>query len=115
MSQQFTPMPQWKNHSIHTLSLDGSYIYIYIWTGPGESVPIHIHYGTILFLHGDIVHGGGVPKDFYCAGKKYPRLHFYFLTSAADHPNNSIFHESFDLVPFDKDHYHLWDHIIYGS
>jgi hypothetical protein len=85
------------------------YIYIYIWTGPGESVPIHIRYGTILFLRGDIVHCGGVPKDFYCKGKKYPRLHFYFLTSAADHPNNSIFHESFDGVPFDKDHYHPWD------
>jgi len=84
-------------------------IYIYIWTGPGESVPIHIRYGTILFLRGDIVHCGGVPKDFYCKGKKYPRLHFYFLTSAADHPNNSIFHESFVGVPFDKEHYHPWD------
>ena len=91
------------------LSSDGSYIYIYIWSGPGESVPIHIHYGTILFLHGDIVHCGGAPKDFSCEGKKYPRLHFYFLTSAADHPNNSIFHESFVGVPFDKEHYHPWD------
>jgi len=86
------------------LSSEGSYIYV--WPGPGQSVCIHIRYGSILFMRGDIVHCGGTPKNGFCADKKYPRLHFYLLTSPADHPNNNVFYYGYDGEPFDKDHYH---------
>jgi len=86
------------------LSSEGSYIYV--WPGPGQSVCIHIRYGSILFMRGDIVHCGGTPKNGFCADKKYPRLHFYLLTSPADLPNNNVFYYGYDGEPFDKDHYH---------
>jgi hypothetical protein len=86
------------------LTPDGSYIYV--WCGPGPSMLIHIKYGQILFLRGDVVHCGGLPQHVDHANKQYPRLHFYFLTNPADHPGNNIYHDSYDSVSFKNDHYH---------
>ena len=87
------------------LSSEGSFIYV--WPGTGESLCLHIRYGTILFLRGDIVHCGGTPTNCFCIDKKYPRLHFYFLSSPADHPSNNVFYNGYDGESFEKDHYHV--------
>lgn len=65
------------------LSSEGSYIYV--WSGPGHTVCIHMRYGAILFIRGGFVHGGGAPASCYCEELKYPQLHFCFLTSPEDH------------------------------
>jgi hypothetical protein len=41
------------------LTPEGSYVYI--WFRRGLSCPIHIRYGHILCLSGDVVHCGGLP------------------------------------------------------
>ncbi len=83
--------------------------YLYIWFGPGLSCPIYIRYGHVLCLRGDVVHCGGLPPvedGITHDGMKYERLHFYFLTNAADLPDNSIFCDNYDGVSFVKDHFH---------
>ena len=35
--------------------------YLFIWNGPGNAESIHIPFGTMLLLHGDVVHVGGLP------------------------------------------------------
>jgi hypothetical protein len=55
------------------------------------------------------VHCGGLPPvedGITHDGMKYERLHFYFLTNAADLPDNSIFCDNYDGVLFVKDHFH---------
>jgi hypothetical protein len=90
------------------LTPEGSYVYI--WFGRGLSCPIHIRYGHILCLSGDVVHCGGLPNlpnGLSHTGNRYKRLHFYFLTNAGDLPDNTIFCTNYDGISFAKDHLHL--------
>lgn len=74
------------------LTPDGSYPYI--WFGQDLSCPIHIRYGHILCLRGDVVHWRALPtlpNGVDHARNKYEHLHFYFPTNAVDLPDNNIF------------------------
>jgi len=87
------------------LSREGSWIFL--WNGPGPSVPFHIKYGFMLILRGDVVHSGGNPFYYDHVGKRYPRIHFYLLTSPADHPGDSVSYHNYDGEYFDREYYHL--------
>jgi hypothetical protein len=55
-----------------------------------------VHYGGLLPTKDGVSH----------AGVKYECLHYYFLTNAADLPDNIIFCDNYDGISFVKDHYH---------
>jgi hypothetical protein len=71
------------------LSPEGSWIFV--WNGPGPSVPFLIKYGFMLILRGDVVHSGGNPYYIDHAGKRYPRIPFYLLSTPTDHPGDLLF------------------------
>ena len=43
------------------LPVTSSGSFLFSWNGPGNAESIHIPFGTMLLLHGDVVHVGGLP------------------------------------------------------
>jgi hypothetical protein len=67
------------------LTADGSYLFV--WSGPGDAIPIHIKYGEVLLIRGDTVHAGGLPTPAHY-GKEYTRLHLYLPKNPGQIPTN---------------------------
>jgi hypothetical protein len=79
--------------------------FLFLWNGPGTAIPFLIPYKKMLLIRGDVVHAGGLPKEYDHCGKEYDAIHLYLPNHEDDADQKRVCYHDHSGKPLSDSHF----------